>query len=74
MNICVINGYLMQYGSSRNKPTQKAMDLELFEVNANAITCAHGEVITRYTSKLTPKGQRYFIDRLIPAGELCETV
>lgn len=57
-------GYLMTCDSSRNMPTQKAMDLKLFEVNTHAIIRPDGMPLIAHTSKLTPKGQQYFLERL----------
>lgn len=52
------NGYLCR----DNMPTQRAMDLKLFEVKEWKIESANGERIS-HTTKVTGKGQRYFIDK-----------
>ena len=58
------NGYLIKrHGSDRNLPTQKSMDLGLFEIKETAITRSTGVVIER-TPKVTGKGQLYFINKL----------
>ena len=58
------NGYLIKrHGSDRNLPTQKSMDLGLFEIKETAITRSTGVVIER-TPKVTSKGQLYFINKL----------
>ena len=58
------NGYLIKRrGSDQNLPTQKSMDLGLFEIKETAITRSSGVVITR-TPKVTGKGQLYFINKL----------
>ena len=55
------NGYLMREGSRRNMPTQRAMDMGLFEVNQTAIISPRGVRLSR-TPKITGKGQLYFLD------------
>lgn len=59
------NGYLMKRGSSYNLPTQKAMEMELFEVKETAINHSDGHVSTNFTTKVTPKGQQYFINKFL---------
>ena len=60
-----INGYLCKYGESRNQPTQKAMELNLFEIKKITITNPDGSVRVTTTTKVTPKGQIYFINRFL---------
>lgn len=58
------NGYLIKrLGSDYNLPTQKSMDLGLFEIKESTVTRSDGVKITR-TSKVTGKGQVYFINKL----------
>lgn len=60
------NGYLInRYGSSRNMPTQKAMDLELFKVKETSITHSDGHVTVNKTTKVTGKGQQYFVNKFL---------
>lgn len=60
------NGYLMKRGgSSYNLPTQRAMEMELFEVKETAINHSDGHVSTNFTTKVTPKGQQYFINKFL---------
>ena len=59
------NGYLMKRGSSYNLPTQKAMEMELFEVKETAINHSDGHVSTNFTTKVTPRGQQYFINKFL---------
>lgn len=47
-------------GSSWNMPTQKAMDLHLFEVKETAISHSDGHTTINKTPKMTGKGQTYF--------------
>jgi anti-repressor protein len=51
-----------QKGSQWNLPTQKSMDMGLFEIQETVITCPDGRVIIKKTSKITGKGQEYFIN------------
>ncbi|AQX00420.1 phage antirepressor KilAC domain-containing protein [Elizabethkingia anophelis] len=59
------NGYLMKYGEMRNQPTQKAMDLGLFEVKTRTINNPDGSVRVTKTTKVTPKGQQYFVNKFL---------
>ena len=59
------NGYLMKNSSSKNMPTQKAMDLGLFEVKEHTITKPDGVVQITRTTKVTGKGQVYFINHFL---------
>lgn len=56
------NGYLMKQGESYNMPTQKAMEMGLFEVKERTITNPDGSVRITRTTKVTGKGQQYFIN------------
>ncbi|AGR47163.1 prophage antirepressor [Brevibacillus phage Jimmer1] len=59
------NGYLMKSGSSKNMPTQKAMDKGLFEVKESSIANPDGSIRITKTTKVTGKGQIYFINKFI---------
>lgn len=60
------NGYLVKRkGTDYNTPTQRAMDLGLFEVKQTAITHSDGSISVSKTSKVTGKGQIYFINKLL---------
>ena len=57
------HGYLIKRkGSEYNSPTQKAMEMKLFEIKENTIPCADGHIIVNKTTKVTGKGQIYFIN------------
>ncbi|MGX8702034.1 phage antirepressor KilAC domain-containing protein [Caproiciproducens sp.] len=59
-------GYLIRRsGSDYNAPTQKAMELSLFKVKETSITHADGHVTVNRTTKVTGKGQQYFIDKFL---------
>lgn len=58
-------GYLCSTRGERyNTPTQRAMDLKLFEVKETTVNTPNG-VALRLTTKVTPKGQVYFVNRYI---------
>jgi len=60
------NGYLIKRrGTDYNAPTQKAMDMGLFRVKETAITHSDGHVTTNRTTKVTGKGQQYFINKFL---------
>lgn len=60
------DGYLInRNGSDWNMPTQKSMELGLFEIKETAITHADGHVTVSRTPKVTGKGQRYFVERYL---------
>ena len=64
------NGYLIRRrGSDRNMPTQKSMELGLFEIKETVISRSDGTPDTKETPKITGKGQRYFIERFLGDGE-----
>lgn len=54
--------FLMKAGSSKNLPTQKAMKLGLFEVKESTINNPDGSVRVTKTTKVTGKGQVYFVN------------
>ena len=55
--------YLIKSGQRKNQPTQKSMDLELFEVKERAIDNPDGSVRITLTTKVTGKGQIYFVNK-----------
>lgn len=60
------NGYLIKRkGSDYNMPTQKSMELGLFEVKETSITHSDGHVSVNKTPKVTGKGQIYFINKFL---------
>lgn len=63
------NGYLIQRrGPSWNMPTHKSMEMGLFEVEERTITNPDGTTKIRKTTKVTGKGQQYFINKLLAAS------
>ena len=63
------NKYLMDVGSNRNVPSQNAMDMKLFEIKETAIFHCDGHSTVSITSKLTGKGQLYFMDKFMKMRE-----
>lgn len=59
-------GYLIKrQGTDYNMPTQKAMDLGLFEIKEGSYINGSGANITTKTPKVTGKGQQYFINKFL---------
>lgn len=57
------NGYLIRrHGTDYNMPTQRAMDLALFEIKETTVTHADGHTCVNKTPKVTGKGQQYFVN------------
>ena len=59
------DGYLHRSGVQRNMPTQRAMDMVLFEVQERTINNPDGSVRLTRTPKITGKGQVYFLNKYI---------
>ena len=58
-------GYLMKCNSDYNRPTQKSMELGLFEIKESTVNQADGSVRIVRTTKVTGKGQQYFINKFL---------
>lgn len=56
------DGYLIKKGTSKNMPTQMAMEKGLFEVKERTISNPDGSTRITRTTKVTGKGQIYFIN------------
>ena len=66
------NGYLIsRRGTDHNAPTQRSMDVELFKVKETAITHSDGHVTVNRTTKVTGKGQQYFINKFLGGTSRC---
>lgn len=62
-------GYLIKrIGADYNSPTQRAMELGLFEVKETAISHSDGHVTVQKTPKVIGKGQQYFINKFLQMG------
>lgn len=60
------NGYLIKRkGSDWNTPTQRSMEMGLFEIKETNIQHPDGHVTITKTSKVTGKGQQYFINKFL---------
>lgn len=66
------HGFLGKRGDSYNKPTQKAMNLGVFEVKERTVNNPDGSIRVTITTKVTGKGQQYFINKFLrePIAEL----
>lgn len=64
------NDYLCSVGTARNQPTQKALDLGLFEMKPQTWTNPRtDEVMTTTRTMVTGKGKEYFINKFIYNAE-----
>lgn len=63
------NGYLIKSGSDKNMPTQRSMEMGLFEIKETAIAHSDGHTTVQKTPKVTGKGQQYFINKFLPKNE-----
>ena len=60
------NGYLIKReGSDRNMPTQRSMEMKLFEVKESTISNPDGSVRITRAPKVTGKGQQYFVNKFL---------
>lgn len=63
------NGYLVsRQGSDYNMPTQRSMELGLFTIKETTITHADGHTSINKTTKVTGKGQVYFVEKFARMG------
>ena len=62
-------GFLIKSGSSKNMPTQRAMDMGLFVIKEGSYINGQGVNVTTKTTKVTGKGQLYFINKFL-SGDL----
>lgn len=58
-------GYLIKQGADKNLPTQKSMNLGLMEIKETVINNPDGTVRLSRTTKITGKGQTYFINKFL---------
>lgn len=59
------NGYSCKFGESYNQPTQKAMEMGLFEIKKTSITKPSGDILVTTTTKVAGKGQIYFVNKFL---------
>lgn len=69
------NGFLIKIGSSRNMPMQKYVEQGLFEVKESNVQNPDGSIRITRTTKVTGKGQVYFVNKFIGGitGERIQT-
>lgn len=61
------NGYLInRKGTDYSMPTQRSMEMGLFEIKETSISHSDGHITVNKTPKVTGKGQIYFINKLRP--------
>ena len=64
------HGFLIKRsGTDKNMPTQKSMEMGLFEIKERSLVNPDGSVRITKTPKITGKGQTYFVNRLIGDSE-----
>lgn len=63
-----IDGYLIRSESAdHNTPTQRAMNMGLFVIQKRSIVTPKGETLVQTTTRVTGKGQVYFVNKYCPA-------
>lgn len=63
------HGYLGKQGSNKNVPTQRAVAMGLFKTKETAVTRGDGHITIQITTKVTGKGQQYFINKFLKGGK-----
>ncbi|KWX79956.1 phage antirepressor KilAC domain-containing protein [Paenibacillus jilunlii] len=61
-------GYLIKSGTEYNRPTQRSMEMGLFEIKTGHRGSSDGTIKLTYTTKVTGKGQIYFINKFLTAA------
>lgn len=59
------NGFLIKSGTEKNMPTQRAMDMKLFEVKEGSFVDGNGVNRITRTTKVTGKGKVYFVNKFL---------
>lgn len=61
------NGYLIKgkHRSDYNMPTQRSMEMDLFEIKETTIAHSDGRITLNKTVKVTGKGQQYFVNKFL---------
>lgn len=59
------NGYLIKRGADYNIPTQRAMEMGLFRIKESTVVKPDGSTSLNKTTKVTGKGQQYFINKFL---------
>ncbi len=63
------NGYLCKSGTQKNIPTQRSMEMGLFEIKESTHLDSNGNNIITKTPKVTGKGQLYFVNKLLDVAQ-----
>lgn len=63
------NGYLMKSGTSYNMPTQRYVEQGLFEIKESNIQNPDGSIRITRTTKVTGKGQIYFVNKFLKESD-----
>lgn len=67
------NGYLIKRkGADYNSPTQKSMNLGLFQIKESSHVNGDGVTVVTKTPKVTGKGQNYFVNKFLSENEKVE--
>lgn len=59
------NGYLCAKGQYYNQPTQRSMEMGLFEIKQTTINKPDGSILVTTTTKVSGKGQVYFVNKFL---------
>ena len=59
------NGFLCSQGERYNQPTQRAMEMGIFEIKKTTIQKPDGTTLVSTTTKVTGNGQIYFVDKFL---------
>lgn len=62
-------GYLIKSGSSKNMPQQRYLEQGLFEVKESNVQNPDGSIRITKTTKVTGKGQVYFVNKFLDEGK-----
>lgn len=57
------HGYLIKRGIQHNMPTQRYIEQGLFQIQENTVNLPEGTTKLRFTTRVTGKGQQYFINK-----------
>ncbi len=68
------NGYVCRMDCGNNRPTQRSLELGVLELQAQAVVNAYGRTSITYTTKVTPKGQMYFFDKVLAQKDVINAI
>lgn len=57
--------YLCKFGERYNQPTQRSMEMSLFELKKTSIQKPDGSILVNTTTKVTGSGQIYFVNKFL---------